>query len=134
MKFRKFQNIKNNLDQCEALCPFECETITYKWIISHSEYPSYRQFKSLNYSNFGKLQNLFSKNNVTFKEFKMASADFFIYFNPMSITEITQSPSITFSDLISNIGGNLGLFIGISLLSFFELFEIYAYALEALIK
>ena len=33
-------------------------------------------------------------------------------------------PKIDTSDLIANIGGNLGLFIGISFLSFAEIFEV----------
>ena len=35
-----------------------------------------------------------------------------------------QEPKILLTDLVSNIGGTLGLFLGISFLSFIELFEL----------
>jgi hypothetical protein len=42
----------------------------------------------------------------------------------MSFTEITEKPSFPFVDLISNVGGTFGLFLGIILLSFLEVVEI----------
>lgn len=48
----------------------------------------------------------------------------FVYFDDIKYTRITEAPSITFVDLVANIGGTLGLFIGISLLSFVELIEL----------
>ena len=80
-------------------CPEECDSIQYD--ISHS---------------FTKLstQNEIDKNSISFAVF---------YENPQ-YTVIDQIAQMNVFDLISNIGGNLGLFIGISFLSFAELIEL----------
>ena len=47
-----------------------------------------------------------------------------IYYDSLSYTTITETAKTEWIDLISNIGGTLGLFIGISFLTFGEIFEI----------
>ena len=48
-----------------------------------------------------------------------------IYFEQLSYTEISQNAKTELVDLVSNIGGLLGLFIGTSFLSFVEIIEIF---------
>ena len=48
----------------------------------------------------------------------------FVYFDQIKYTRVNEAPAVTFVDLIANIGGELGLFIGISLLSLVELIEL----------
>ena len=47
-----------------------------------------------------------------------------IYYENLEYTSISQLPKMDIIDLISNIGSNLSLFIGISFLSFAEIIEI----------
>ena len=47
-----------------------------------------------------------------------------VFYEDLKYTWINQKPKMQFIDLISNIGGSLGLFVGISFISFLELFEI----------
>jgi len=47
-----------------------------------------------------------------------------IFYKSLKYTSLTQYPKMVDFDLISNIGGILGLFIGCSFASFFEVFEI----------
>ena len=47
---------------------------------------------------------------------------------------ITQIPKISLFDLISNIGGTLSLFIGISFFSLVELFEFLIYVFCAIVS
>jgi hypothetical protein len=47
-----------------------------------------------------------------------------VFYDRLSYTEITEKPSVPFVDLVSNVGGTFGLFIGISLLSFLEVVEL----------
>ena len=49
---------------------------------------------------------------------------FGVYFDSLDYTLIDQMPKMNMLDLISNIGGNLGLFIGVSFLSFAEIIEL----------
>lgn len=49
---------------------------------------------------------------------------FDVYYEDLQYTEIVQSPQYTIIDLISSIGGSLGLLLGASLLSLVELVEL----------
>ena len=76
----------------------------------------------------GSIQNTkgFSYSNK-FKNFEEVRKYFFsiyIYYEDLKYTIITQQPRSETFNLISNIGGTLGLFIGISFLSFIEILEL----------
>lgn len=47
-----------------------------------------------------------------------------VYFKSNSIKKITEKPAILPQDLLANVGGAMGLFLGISFLSFVEIVEI----------
>ena len=49
-----------------------------------------------------------------------------VYYEDLKYSYISQQPKIEFVGLISNIGGSLGLFVGVSFISFLELFELLA--------
>jgi hypothetical protein len=92
--------LKKGLQASCLDCPEECDSIQYD--ISHS---------------FTK----FSAQNETFENFVF----FTVYYESLQYTVIDQIAQMNVFDLISNIGGNLGLFIGISFLSFAELIELF---------
>ncbi len=50
---------------------------------------------------------------------------FNVFYEDLSTTYTTESPSLTAISLFGNIGGNLGLFIGMSILTFIELVELF---------
>jgi hypothetical protein len=53
----------------------------------------------------------------------------FVYYESLAYTFAEQSPQIDFVTLLASIGGNLGLFLGVSLFSICEMitcmFEVY---------
>ena len=48
----------------------------------------------------------------------------YVYYKDLTYTLISEAPNSEIFDLISNIGGLVGVFLGISFLSFVELIEI----------
>lgn len=58
---------------------------------------------------------------------------FNIYYSDLSYTFIEESPYWDLFLLLSNIGGNLGLFVGMSFLSFVEIFELFFELIEILV-
>ena len=90
-------NILNNQDKdqiCSEYCPLECDSFSYDISINSQSYVAGDLFV------------------------------FSIFYEDLKYTLISQQPKMHFIDLISNIGGSLGLFVGISFISFLELFEI----------
>ncbi|XP_078356916.1 acid-sensing ion channel 1C-like [Oculina patagonica] len=120
------------MDGCEEKCTQPCEHIEYETSLSYA---------GLQRNVF--IQKLNSSVNVT-KEFpfyehflkmsvpeKMAYIDdniisLDIYFQDMSFDEIVQTPVFEGWTLIANLGGNFGLFLGMSILTILEFVE-YAF-------
>jgi hypothetical protein len=48
-----------------------------------------------------------------------------VFYNDVSYTAYVENPSLTGDVLLGNIGGVLGLFIGISIMSLMEVFELF---------
>jgi hypothetical protein len=92
--------------KCSAECPLECDSISYEITNSFTTVIS-DQFQLL-------FPNKSLNNSVIFN----------IYFEDLSFTMISQMAKTDIWDLVSNIGGNSGLFIGISFLSFAEIIEL----------
>lgn len=57
-----------------------------------------------------------------------------MYNADIEYTSITEQEALTIIDMIANVGGTLGLFIGISLLSFLEMAEILIKIASILLK
>jgi hypothetical protein len=121
-----YEIVKENIvNICEKQCPLECDTIRYDVSTSFSKFSNEKLVE---------LYKFISEYNNTYYQFnplfiKLTSKDFddfiilSIYYTESGYTSISQLPKMDFFDLISNIGGNLGLFIGVSFLSFAEIIE-----------
>lgn len=105
-------------------CPNECNSIGYTATTSMSNYPSNQLFKSFNYNlNLkNKLLKLF-KGEFSLESFRESTASFIVYYEDLKYTQISQDPKTSWLDLVSNIGGLLGLFLGMSFLSLIEIVE-----------
>ena len=113
-KFIKNFQKNKPIETCSQYCPLECDSFKYE--ISHL------------------LEQILSNGNITegfeypqFRTYENVSRSFVsiaVYFDDLKYTLINQKPKIEIFDLISNMGGIFGLFLGMGLLSFVELFEI----------
>lgn len=88
-------HINEFYDSCERECPKECVSVKLTTTYKAEWYNAQPNF-----------------------------AFFKFYLADLSTLEITQIPKMTTYDLISNVGGTLGLFVGISFLSFVEFFQL----------
>jgi len=113
-----FKESNNNI-YCSNYCPYECDTFTYD-INSYSM--TTKSSGNIDYS-----ETFF--NTFGFNSYDNVSNTFFafiVYYNDLQYTLIKQHPKIELFDLISNVGGTLGLFLGFSFISLLEAFEVLA--------
>lgn len=114
MKFIKEDNTK-----CLEYCPLECNDITYEYALSSADFPTEYAYQIL------KNDYHFSRHkNLNYDMFKQRSLMINIYYSKLSYLSVTQLKKVEFMDLLAIIGGLLGFFIGMSLLSFIEFLEI----------
>ena len=109
---------------CNEYCPLECDSFVY----------------DINHFSQAILATGNIKNGFDFPEFNTyenVSRNFlaiYVYFEDLKYTLISQQPKFQIFDLISNIGGLFGLFLGMGLLSFVEIFEVLLEAALLLFK
>jgi hypothetical protein len=111
-------NTKSFKAECLKECPLECESVVYDTEISSIEYESN--------------ERLYVDHNNASQSFNNAYLD--IYFSSMKYTEIIQTPKINIIDLISNLGGVLGIFLGFSVFSLIEIVEVAAQVMGVLLN
>ena len=119
------QNATTNFKNCN--CPLECETTSYSYTNSIAQYPTLWHYEN-NLKNYSVIQNL------SFQEVRESVAKVQIGYSQMEQTIITEEKKIEFNDLVSNLGGTLGLFLGFSFLTLVEFIEIILQAILILIN
>ena len=119
---------------CPIMCPAECEQNSYDFEASFSDFPSKNYAYKLINDRYDHYTKLFHTKNITYDMVKKSVSSFYFYFDELVVTEIIESPSIQFVDLISNIGGILGLFAGMSVLSFVELIDLSVNIVNAILR
>ncbi len=111
--------LRENKSNCLEKCPLECDQIVFNHALSSADYPTENGYQIL------KSDDHFSRyNNLTFEKFKERSLMVKIFYSKLSYWSVTQVEKVEFMELLATIGGLLGFFIGMSLLSFMEFVEI----------
>ncbi|XP_070576332.1 acid-sensing ion channel 2-like [Ptychodera flava] len=108
-------------DLLPCVCPQSCREIYYEERMSMSLWPSNIYLKNL-------LRTIHSLNNKTLNINDKYSTrenlvSLAVYFEELNYDRMEELPSYELFQLVSDIGGALGLFIGLSLLTVFEFFE-----------
>ena len=114
-------------------CPLECNSTQITYTTSFYDligtYVDYIRNNVNLSSNFG-------NKSINAETAKQSVVRVFVYYDSLSYTQIDEAPQIDLVSLIANIGGNLGLFLGVSLFSLCEiittLLEIYFYKKDSL--
>ena len=100
-----YANIESDKRDCD--CPLKCESSKYSYTISSSEYPSMQL-----YTNYFSQLYLNDISSMSYNDLRQSIAKVQIYFQEMKQTVIEENEKTLVSDLVSNIGGTLGLFLG----------------------
>ena len=108
---------KTECKSCANFCPLECDSMSYR-IESYLE----------NFPVSGNISEKAKKDyHLNYTKYEKANLHFlvlYVYYKDLKYELISQQPKTDLLSLISNIGGILSLFLGISFLSFVELLEI----------
>ncbi len=114
--FRKSQRY----DKCSKFCPLECDSIIYT-ITSDMEAITGKGNISDNVRNYYP----YFKNYNTYEDINKNYVGIRVFYKDLKYTLISQEPKTETFNFVSNIGGILGLFLGLSFLSFVEIIEIF---------
>ena len=112
------ENNKEKRENCSKFCPLECESIEYDFEVSSLENPSEEFYNALLKN---RNPNLI---NGTFETNRKHFLNLNIFYSALKYVQIIQTPKTTLIDLISNLGGSIGIFLGFSIFSLLEIIEI----------
>ena len=123
-----FQNFLSNTSSeyyinnyCLPLCPLECNQTSFGLTLSTTDIIP--EFYSLVIQEKAKSLNITNR-TLSLEEIKNSVIKLNINYDSMSYTLSTESPTLDIIGLLAYIGGTLGLFLGISVLTFVEFLEI----------
>ncbi|XP_033096490.1 degenerin-like protein unc-105 [Anneissia japonica] len=112
----------------KCLCKQPCNTTSYTSDISTSYWPSdnYKENLKERLVNFSKpLRKTVEADCRDNKAIRLNLLNLDIYYQDLNYEVITQSFTYTFIDLIGALGGLVGLWLGLSILTIFEVFELF---------
>eukprot|EP00058_Branchiostoma_floridae_P010490 XP_002595978.1 hypothetical protein BRAFLDRAFT_96751 [Branchiostoma floridae] len=93
-------------------CPTPCRIQTFDYFVSYAGWPNHIVEVYL-----GQENNV----NMTYMQNNWASID--VFYEELNFEQITQKKAMTPGDLLSGLGGQLGLFVGASVITFMEFLE-----------
>ncbi|XP_078660711.1 acid-sensing ion channel 2-like isoform X2 [Branchiostoma floridae x Branchiostoma belcheri] len=99
-------------DNKKCVCDTPCNTTRYNLFMSHVKFPSEQAVKYLA-RKYGKPEDYFRKNTLVMN----------IFFEALNYETIEQQKAYEVASLLGDIGGQMGLFIGASILTILELFD-----------
>ncbi|CAF0735692.1 unnamed protein product [Brachionus calyciflorus] len=127
---RKFFDSKDLTKFCEDQCPRECDKVEYLYDINNSDYPSVYYYNVI--KDQPNLKGKFeASGNLSYNLFKQSVLMVNVHYQELSYTFYEEIITYKVSDIIGSVGGQVGLFLGCSVLTFFEPLE---FLLEVLFK
>ena len=132
-KYYEQFNEKDIVNLCQKQCPLECDSQKYDYTISTSGYPSDGYLNVL--KTLDTVKGHYNKDfPLTDDQLKRDVLSVNVYFNDFLYVETTHARKMTEIDLLANIGGTLGLCIGLSLTSVVQVFEMAFEMLKIVVK
>lgn len=118
-------SVWENIDwkQCLNDCPLECNQTIYTLTTSSVQFIG-DKYAYLIIENKN-LSSDFVTREINAYTASDSFVELFIFYESLSYTYMTESPKLDIIGLLASVGGNLSLFMGISIFSFFELIEIF---------
>lgn len=110
--------------ECQKLCPIECDFVYYT--ATSKSVPVSERAYGKKKEPFEEYFNEIYPNQMPIFDLDKISS-FFIYYEDHKETKLQEVEKMTFADLVSTIGGCLGLFLGLSLFSLIEMVEMLTY-------
>ena len=120
--------MESDIEKKCSECPLECEWTTYGITSSFSYYPNDGRIRSL------AKETLFKDQAIDITDLRKRIVSFNVFLEEMKYTTISESAKYSGLDLVSAIGGSMGIFIGSSFLTVAEIFEVIIAIMVSFIK
>ncbi|KAK0395440.1 hypothetical protein QR680_001280 [Steinernema hermaphroditum] len=123
------QCVRHSLSQttelglCEKDCPQSCHEQDYVARITTALWPRTSYYKSVRDEWRSQVKTMKMMKEADEARTNVVKLE--VYFEELNYQSITETPAMDIFDLLSNIGGTLGLYVGMSFLTLGEFFELF---------
>ena len=108
---------------CASLCPLECNQTLYKTSVTTNQMNG-NDVYVMKIKNNSKLAADFINRTIDSKNARKSFATLYVFYESLSYTLSNETPQMDGVSLFGSIGGNLSLFLGVSLFSLCEIIEL----------
>jgi hypothetical protein len=113
---------------CHDVCRQECTKVTYSLTTSQATYPTDRYLNDIislfKIDGYSGMDILLNNKSLAYRFAEQSLLKVTINYDQNSYLTISESPKMDAVALLANIGGQLSLFLGISIFSFVGIFEL----------
>ena len=120
-------------DNCLAYCPNECVQRLFKPTISTYTYPTSVSYQTY-LKNLSSLASKYSDQADYTDHLSQCVVQVLVYYDMLAYIQVEEEPKMTAEDLLGILGGHLHLFLGMSLLSFVEVIELFILFIASIFK
>jgi hypothetical protein len=110
-------------NKCASLCPLECNQTLYKTLVTTNKLNG-NELYVMKIKNNSKLASDFINRTIDSKNARKSFATVYVFYESLSYTLSNETPQMDGVSLFGSIGGNLSLFLGVSLFSLCEIIEL----------
>lgn len=122
--FNESIGITNTLDEVRQMCPIDCDREILDTSIGIQTFPTISWYQAAVHYESSYFESLYGTPRPRYEDVKSNFVMLQVTFSHIAIQEMFEKPSVEWPTLLSNIGGQMGLFIGPSLLTLTEIFEL----------
>lgn len=121
-------------DEIFEYCPLACDYVTYVMDMTKQEFPTLGYFKQSVRKKPEYFERVFVDRHVTYEMFRDSMTHVNVFFHETSVTELSEKPKLDAVGLVSNLGGIIGVFLGVSVLTLVEFVELVGFFVWIWIK
>ena len=107
---------------CLPQCPLECDINTFETSVYNYKYPPSKSYVNDTYK---KLNNIFILQSDFTENLAINMVQFSIYYDSLAYSLVEEEPKMSTDVLVGAVGGHLDLFMGMSMLGFVEIVELF---------
>lgn len=117
------ENIYTSIRVDANECPLDCDQISYDYFYTEATFPNENWYEINLAQEPEYFERIFSQ-EPSYQAVKSSFATILIVYEKITIEKVSEKPTVEFLNLIANIGGTIGLFLGLSVLTVTEIFEL----------
>lgn len=113
-------------ENCVPLCPLECNRTEYKNSLTNSQFSPDIYFDFIREKHAFKSKFDSSEDGeITMQMVKEGLVKLNVFYDSLTYTEMSEQVSMNSVSLLSSIGGFMGMFLGMSLMTLVEILEVF---------